>query len=107
MRANPVVARLPPTQAPCDPTEAPELATLRTLRRALSRGGLPARRTPADEARLAAFITVQELLRVLDDLRVRLRRGEDVHLRVLEQQSTADHMRVEIVIEPTVRHGGP
>lgn len=99
MRIPPLEDRLAKTQAVADPLEAPEFATLRSLRRALSRGGLPSHRTPADEARLAAFMTLQELLRILDEYRVRLRRGDSVRLRVLEQQSTAAHMRVEIVIE--------
>lgn len=92
---------------PVDPLEAPEFAALRELRRRLSRGGLPGQRTPEDDARLAAFATLQELLLVLGEFRVRVRRGDAVRLRVLEQQSTPARMRLEVVIEPTGRQGSP
>jgi hypothetical protein len=96
-----------PANTPADPTRAPEFTTLRELRRTLSRGGLPAQRTPEDEARLAAFAAVKELLRVVDEFRIRVRAGEDVHLRVLEHKSTPERMKVEIAIEQTGHQGSP
>ncbi len=105
MAPEPLQSR--PENTPADPTKAPEFATLRELRRTLSRGGLPAQRTPEDDARLAAFAAVKELLRVVDEFRIRLRRGDGVRLRVLEHQSTPERMKVEIVIEPTGHQGSP
>lgn len=88
------------TSAP-DVLAAPDFQTLRTLRRAFARGGLPAAaaRSPEDEASIACFVTLAELLRVLDAFRTRIARGERVRLVMREQPTVTGTMRVEIAIE--------
>jgi len=85
----------------CNVLGAPEFDTLRRLRRIFARGGLPAaaERSPEDDARIAAFTTIAELLRILDDFRARVARGEAVRLVAAEQPSERGRMRVEITIE--------
>lgn len=80
---------------------APDFETLRHLRRRFARGGLPAEaeRTPEDQARIAAFRTIADLLRVLTDFRDRIARGEAVGLVMPEQKSEPGRLRIEIAIE--------
>jgi len=80
---------------------APEFETLRALRRIFARGGLPAaaERSPEDDVRIAAYTTLAELLRLLEDFRARVARGEAVRLVAAEQPSERGRMRVEIAIE--------
>jgi hypothetical protein len=80
--------------------DLPEFETLRTLRRRFAHGGLPpfAKRSPEDDARIATFATLAELLRVLREFRDRIARGEAVRLVVAEQVTEPGRMRVELVI---------
>jgi hypothetical protein len=80
--------------------DSPEFETLRTLRRSFARGGLPpvAERSPEDDARIATFSTLAELLRVLREFRDRVARGEAVRLEVRELITEPSRMRVELVI---------
>lgn len=88
---------------------APEFSALRALRRALARGGLPpvSRRRPHDEARIAAFFTVQQLLHILEEFRKACARGEAVRLAVSEtgMSPTRVHMTIAIVAKGQGEHG--
>ncbi|MFT3769637.1 MAG: hypothetical protein QM820_29730 [Minicystis sp.] len=79
----------------------PELTTLRELRRAFARGGLPPmdKRTAEDCARIASFRTLEELCRVLDEFRRRVESGERCRLVEREHAIEPGRLRVEIVIE--------
>ena len=79
----------------------PDFEALRELRRRFARGGLPAaaERSPEDDARITAYRTISELLRVLEDFRARVARGEAVRLVMPEQTSERGRMRIEIAIE--------
>jgi hypothetical protein len=83
-----------------DPLGFPELASLQHLRRLLSRGGLPpqSRRSPADEARIAAFFTLQELVHILTEFRKARLRGEECHLAVSENGRSTGRITIEITI---------
>jgi hypothetical protein len=78
-----------------------ELGTLRALRRTFARGGLPPKeqRSPEEDVRIACFTVIADLLRVLEDFRVRVERGEAVRLAVREQMTAPGWMRVELAIE--------
>ncbi len=75
----------------------PEHAALRELRRALARGHLPGQgqRTPEDDARNAAFRTVEELLALFDELERRVERGDACRLVEHEQPREAGRMLIE------------
>ncbi|MFO0589891.1 MAG: hypothetical protein U0441_20285 [Polyangiaceae bacterium] len=93
---------IPPKSSPApssDPSATPEFAALRELRQRLSRGGLPAERTPTDDARLTAFMTIKELLRIVDVFRRCLQQGEALRLRHIEHESSSQRVLIEIVIE--------
>jgi len=79
----------------------PELKTLRELRRTLAYGGIPSadKRTPEDDARIAAFRAVEELLRLVDEYRRRVERGE--HCRIVEREHPHEPGRllIELAIE--------
>ena len=90
-----------------DPLSAPEFATLRDVRRSLSKGGLPATRTPADEARLSAFYVVQETLRFMEEFRARVRRGESVRIRAIEQKSVSGRLAIVLEIHSGAQEGNP
>lgn len=83
-----------------DPLDAPELATLRALKRLLASGGLPPQssRTPADEARIAAFFAVQELLHILDEFRNAHLRGARCRLVVSENGRSPGKVTIEIAL---------
>lgn len=87
-----------------DVLAASELEMLRNLRRRFARGGLPpfAKRSPEDDARIAAFKTISGLLWVLREYRDRVARGEAVRLEVSETVEPG-RMRVEVVIRASVR----
>src|SRR5690242_9713 len=91
----------PPSQRRRRVFEIPEHAALRELRRALARGHLPGqgRRTPEDDARNAAFRTVEELLALFEELERRVERGDACRLVEREQPREAGRMVVELVIE--------
>ena len=98
MTATPI----PPKSTPApssDPSATPEFAALRELRQRLSRGGLPSQRTPTDDARLTAFMTIKELLRIVDVFRRRIQQGEALRLRHIEHESSSARVFIEIVIE--------
>jgi hypothetical protein len=83
-----------------DPLGSQEFATLRTLKRLLARGGLPPQscRTPADEARIAAFFTLQELLYILNEFRNAHLRGARCRLAVSENGRSAGKITIEIAL---------
>lgn len=86
--------------SPPDPLGFPELASLQALRRVLSRGGLPpqSNRSPADEARIAAFFTLQELLHILTEFRNARAHGAPCHLAVSENGRSPGRLTIEITI---------
>lgn len=96
----------PPSSTP-DPLAAPEFASLRQVRRALSKGGLPSTPTPADAARLSMFYVLQEALRFMEDFRSRVRRGERVHLRTVEQKSSPGRLVIILEVDPPAQEGSP
>ncbi|APR80644.1 Hypothetical protein A7982_05991 [Minicystis rosea] len=83
------------------PFSIPEARALRELRRALARGGLPPRgeRTPEDEARIASFRVMEELLRLLDHYRRRIESGERCRLVEHQHQVDPDRLHLEIEVE--------
>jgi hypothetical protein len=90
-----------------DPLASEEFTALRSLRRSFGRGGLPANPTPADQARLATFKTLRDLLHILDAFRSAVRRGEPVRLVVPEQEETPGRKQIEIVMERSAPEGEP
>jgi hypothetical protein len=89
------------TPMPASPIAAPEFATLRDVRRALARGGLPPHdaRSPADQARIAAFRALEELLFLLDDYQRRVQRGERCRLVERDHGRTPGRLVFELSIE--------
>jgi len=83
-----------------DPLGSPEFSSLRTLRRLFSQGGLPpcSARSPADDARIAAFFTLQELLHVLGEFRKACSRGSRCRLAVSENGRSPGKVTIEIAI---------
>lgn len=81
-----------------DPLDSQEFATLRTLKRLLAHGGLPPQscRTPADEARIAAFFTLQELLHILNEFRNAHLRGARCRLAVSENGRSPGKVTIDI-----------
>jgi hypothetical protein len=79
----------------------PEHKALRELRIALSRGDLPrpALRTAEDWARLAAFTTIVELLRFLDEFKRRIEGGERCRLVEIKRPQEPGRLRIELAIE--------
>ncbi|APR77542.1 Hypothetical protein A7982_02889 [Minicystis rosea] len=79
---------------------APAFHALRDVLRAFARGGMPSRasRTPDEDARLAVFQTLNELVLVLDQFRRRAERGEAVRLLVTERAREMGRAMVEIAI---------
>jgi hypothetical protein len=77
-------------------------AALRDLRRVFARGGMPSRasRSPDEDARLAVFQTLNELVHVLDQFRRCIERGEGVRLVVTERGRQVGRAVVEIAIVP-------
>ncbi len=76
----------------------PEIDTLRELRRAFARGGLPPR-TPEDSVRLAAFRSLEGFLDLVDEFRRRIERGERSRLVEREHLTAPGRFVIEIVIE--------
>ena len=91
----------PAVRAPASPLAAPEFTTLRDLRRALARGGLrsPSQRTPEDHARIAAFRTLEELMRLLDEYRRCVEGGQRCRLVEREHPREPGRLLLEVVIE--------
>jgi hypothetical protein len=89
-----------------DPLDAPEFATLRSLKRLLAHGGLPpqASRTPMDEARITAFFTLQELLHILHEFRNAHLRGARCRLAISENGRSPGRVTIEIAV---VEDGSP
>lgn len=89
-----------------DPLGFPELVSLCALSRLLSRGGLPpqALRSPADEARIAAFFTLQELLHILAEFRRAHDEGARCHLAVSENGRSPGRITIEIAIVASDEH---
>jgi hypothetical protein len=83
-----------------NPLEAPELGTLRRLCRAFSRGGLPplTKRTPDDEARIAAFFALQQLLHILEEFRKACARNECVRLVIHETGMSPTRVLMTITV---------
>jgi hypothetical protein len=83
-----------------DPLDAPEFATLRALRRLFSHGGLPPQdsRSAQDDARIASFFTLQELLYILGEFRKAHLRGARCRLAVSENGRSQDRITIDIAI---------
>lgn len=98
----PMVPRMDRAQAPADPLTPRAFATLREVRRELSRGGLPPEheRTAEDHVRIALFEVVSNVLRVVENYRARVQRGEAVRLRTRQIDNTEARARFDVTIEP-------
>lgn len=83
-----------------DPLDAREYDLLEALRVAFARGGVSRRaaRTPADDARIAAAITLDQLLRVLEAYREASLRGEPVILEVGERGGSPRRIVMDIAL---------
>lgn len=79
----------------------PEIHTLRELRHALARGGMPpiAARTPEDDARIAGFRVIQELLAMFEEYRRRIEDGERCRLVERKHPREPDRLLLELAIE--------
>ncbi len=90
------------TQRPVlsDPLDAPEYDTLRALRRAFARGGVSPRvaRTPADDARIAASLAIEQLLGVLEAYRKACLRGEPVIVEISERGRSPRRIVMDIAL---------
>jgi hypothetical protein len=83
-----------------NPLEAPELSTLQLLRRSFSSEGFPppSMRTPEDEARIAAFFALYQLMYLLEEFRRACAGGKRVRLVVNERGQSRSRIVVEIAI---------
>jgi len=83
------------------PLAAPEFATLRDVRRALGKGGMPSQRTRSPEchARIAAFRALDELLSLLDEYGRRVESGDRCRLVEREHKHVPGRLHLELVIE--------
>jgi len=90
----------PPPRPPPDPLASRGFAFLRAVAWSLAQRGLtPASaRTPADEARIATFFALGELLRLLEAFRGACVRGEPARLTVAIRRRSRRHVTVEIEI---------
>lgn len=79
----------------------PELRHLQDVRAQLARGGLPPldKRTPEDCARIAAFRTLVELLRLFGRFKQRIEAGERCRLVEIEHPQEPGRLLIEIRIE--------
>jgi hypothetical protein len=77
--------------ASSNPIASELFGTLRELRRAFGRGGIPPmeRRTPEDEVRIASFCALQEFVHILDQFRRSIEKGEYCHLVIRELRTSA------------------
>jgi hypothetical protein len=91
----------PRLRVPKRPLALPEIQRMREVRRALAFGGLTpaARRTPEDNARIASFRTLEELLPFLDEYRRRIESGQRCRLVEREHTREPGRLLVEWVIE--------
>ena len=90
------------TRFPCpNPIAGVAFRALRELRFDFGRGGLPPRdhRSPEDEARIAAFCVLQELIHILDQFRRATEQGEPRRLVVSEHGRQLGKVIIEIAIE--------
>ena len=101
-----LVGRMQGVQAAPDPTASADFDSLRLLRKKFSRGGLPADRTPEDDARITVFYVLRALLDLLAEFARRVRRGERLRLLVNEQPSTPGKMVIEVLIEAVNQERG-
>ena len=87
----------------CNPLAGESCRMLRELRVAFGRGGLPPRdrRTPEDEARIAAFFVLKELTHILDQYRRAVEEGKPCRLAVNEHGRQLGKVVIEITIEET------
>ena len=84
-----------------NPLAGAHFRMLRELRTEFGRGGLPPRerRTPEDEARIAAAFTLQELSHILDQFRRAIEEGKPRRLAVREHGRQLGKVVIEITIE--------
>lgn len=84
---------------PADPIASPAFVSLRAVAWSLAEPGLTpvGARAPADEARIAAYFVISELLRLLDAFGAACLRGEAVRLAVTVRRG-ARSATVEIEI---------
>lgn len=105
MRDGSLINRIQEAQSAPDPTASADFDVLRVLRKRFSRGGLPAERKPADDARIVVFYVLKLLLELLGEFAQRIRRGERLRLVSREQPSIRGRMLIEIAIEPVSQQG--
>jgi len=86
---------------PLDPIGGAAFRALRELRVSFGQGGLPPRdhRSAEDEARIAAFCVLQELLAILDQFRRAIVQGERRRLVVSEHGRQLGKVVIEITLE--------
>jgi hypothetical protein len=96
-------AELPGVRPP-NPIWGTAFRALRDLRADFGRGGLPPRdrRTPEDEARIATFCVLQELVHILDQYMRVIERGEHRRLVVSEHGRQLGKVVIEIMIEESL-----
>ena len=87
--------------APPDPIAGEDFRALRALRDAFALGGLPqqSERTATDEARIATFFVLQELLHLLGQFRRAVDQGKLPRLVVSEHGRQLGKVVIEIRIE--------
>lgn len=81
----------------------PEIEALRELRRALACGGIPPldKRTPSDCARIAAFYTVLDLVRLLEAFKSRFEGGERCRIVEVRRSHELRRFAIEFAIDST------
>lgn len=90
-----------PKRAPIpNPLEAPEFTTIRLLQRAFLSGGIPplSMQTAEDEARIAAFFVLHQLMHILEQFREACAWGERVRLMIHEHGRSPTRIVLEIAI---------
>ena len=98
-RGRAPTARPPAKPLPVNPLAAPEFMTLRQVRAELAKGGMLAQRTPEDHARIAAFRTIEEFLRFVEEYRRRIPSGERCKLVERPHKSETGRVMLEFEIE--------
>ena len=87
----------------CNPLAGESFRALRDLRIDFGRGGLPPRdrRTPEENARIAAYRVLYELTHILDQYRRAVEEGRACRLAVSEHGRQLGKVVIEIAIEDT------
>jgi len=91
-----VITEMPPS----NPIGSEPFRALRELRKVFGSGGIPPKeqRTSEDEARIAAFCALQEIVHILDQFRRSIEKGERCHLVVSEHGRQLGRVVIELAI---------